>query len=110
MPLSIDKVRDQLLERRQELQHLSEHFPSALEEITLDDQILGHVSRHDALHHKALAEANERSRQFEIRRIDTVLRRIDEDEYGYCDKCGDEISEKRLEVNPSALLCITCAK
>ncbi len=110
MPASMDQVRSQLLERRQELKHLSENFTETLEAITLDEQILGHISRMDAMHHKALAEANERQRKFEIRRIDTALRRIEEDEYGYCGACGDEIAERRLEVNPSALFCMKCAK
>jgi DnaK suppressor protein len=43
-----------------------------------------------------------------IRKIDETLARIDRDEYGYCGNCGVEIGLKRLEVRPTATLCIDC--
>lgn len=47
--------------------------------------------------------------QDEIRAIRAALQRIREGEYGYCVKCGDEISQERLSVLPAAPLCKTCA-
>lgn len=43
-----------------------------------------------------------------LRKIDKTLRRIDNDDYGYCDSCGDEIGLRRLEARPTAELCIEC--
>lgn len=43
-----------------------------------------------------------------IKKIDDTLRKIDNDEYGYCDGCGVEIGLKRLEARPTATLCIDC--
>lgn len=40
--------------------------------------------------------------------IDESLRKIEEGTYGICEECGEEISEKRLNVLPSATLCIIC--
>jgi DnaK suppressor protein len=40
--------------------------------------------------------------------IDEVLRKISEGSYGICEECGEEISEKRLKVIPTAALCINC--
>lgn len=40
--------------------------------------------------------------------IDEALRKIAEGTYGICEECGDEISEKRLRILPSASLCINC--
>ena len=40
--------------------------------------------------------------------IDEVLRKISEGTYGICEECGEEISEKRLSVIPTATLCINC--
>lgn len=56
----------------------------------------------------ALAQA--RRRQAERSAIDAALRRIDEDEFGYCLKCGENIAPARLEHNPSVSTCIKCAK
>jgi len=43
-----------------------------------------------------------------IRKIDETIARIDNGDYGYCDKCGVEIGLKRIEVRPTATLCIDC--
>jgi len=40
--------------------------------------------------------------------IDEALRKIQEGTYGICEDCGEEISEKRLGVMPTATLCISC--
>ena len=33
---------------------------------------------------------------------------IKQDEYGWCESCGDEIGIKRLEARPTATHCIDC--
>ena len=40
--------------------------------------------------------------------IEECLRKINEGTYGICEECGEEISEKRLNVIPTATLCIDC--
>jgi DnaK suppressor protein len=45
-----------------------------------------------------------------IDKIDQALNKIDKDEYGYCEECGEEILEKRLEFNPYFTECIICAE
>ncbi|MDE0054410.1 MAG: TraR/DksA family transcriptional regulator [Gammaproteobacteria bacterium] len=46
----------------------------------------------------------------ELRSIEVALRRIDADEYLYCESCGEEIGEPRLNALPSVALCIECAQ
>ncbi len=43
-----------------------------------------------------------------IRKIEEALQMIDNDEYGYCTCCGEEIGLRRLEARPTAKLCIDC--
>jgi DnaK suppressor protein len=43
-----------------------------------------------------------------IKKIDETLGKIENDEYGYCEKCGVEIGIRRLEARPTANLCIDC--
>lgn len=43
-----------------------------------------------------------------IKKINDTLEKIDEDDYGYCDACGIEIGIRRLEVRPTATLCVDC--
>jgi len=43
-----------------------------------------------------------------IRKIEKTIALVDSDEYGYCEACGIEIGLQRLEVRPTADLCIDC--
>ena len=46
----------------------------------------------------------------EIRMIDLALARVEAGEYGVCVRCGDPISEARLDVLPFTPVCRDCAK
>ena len=46
--------------------------------------------------------------QLNISKIVKALEKIKSDEFGYCDRCSDEISEKRLETLPAAEYCLDC--
>lgn len=103
-------IRKTLMERRKELQHLSSISAGARETVTLDQQSVGRLSRMDALQNQAMAQATERQREIEILRLTGALTRLEEGEYGTCLQCGEDIAEKRLEIDPAATLCIGCAR
>lgn len=107
--MNSQKARNILLSRREELEQLSSGSADARDTVTLDQQSVGRLSRMDALQQQAMAQATERQRAAEIVRIDQALGRLDEDEYGYCVECGEDIGAKRLEIDPAATHCIRCA-
>ena len=43
-----------------------------------------------------------------ITKIDQALAKIESNEYGLCESCGEEVGIKRLEARPVAELCIDC--
>lgn len=43
-----------------------------------------------------------------LRKIDKTLKRVEMDDYGWCDACGAEIGIRRLEARPTATLCFDC--
>jgi RNA polymerase-binding transcription factor DksA len=47
--------------------------------------------------------------QAEIAGIDAALARMDDGEYGFCVKCGEEISAERLDLLPATPFCRNCA-
>lgn len=47
--------------------------------------------------------------QNEIRMIEAALRRIGDGSYGICARCGEDISEDRLDVLPYTPVCKDCA-
>lgn len=78
--------------------------------VTLDQQSMGRLSRMDALQRQAMAAATERRRVAELARVEAALGRLSDGEYGYCQDCGEEITEARLAFDPAVALCISCAK
>ncbi len=77
--------------------------------VELDQQMVGRLSRMDALQVQAMAKETSRRRTAELKRVETALARIEEGEFGHCLECGEEIAVRRLELDPAAPLCIDCA-
>ena len=51
----------------------------------------------------------DRETRLELRNVLEALARIEDDEYGCCQICGEDIGEARLMALPYAQLCIRCA-
>ncbi|MCG6116344.1 MAG: TraR/DksA C4-type zinc finger protein [Mesorhizobium sp.] len=102
--------RDKLVARREELIVEDRESAEGRAPVTLEQDSVGRLSRIDAMQVQAMALAQARRRQSERAAIDAALRRLDDDEYGYCFKCGEDIAPARLEHNPSATTCIVCAR
>ncbi len=103
------KIKAELLERRKALVELAEEAEGARAPVELDQTRVGRLSRMDALQGQAMAQETARRRDIEVSRIDAALKRVDEDEYGYCLACGEKIAAKRLKLDPMAAVCVTCA-
>ena len=43
-----------------------------------------------------------------IKKIDSTIEKIAQDDYGFCESCGIEIGIRRLEARPTASKCIDC--
>jgi DnaK suppressor protein len=78
--------------------------------VELDQQSVGRLSRMDALQNQAMAQETGRRREQERHRIAAALKRIAEDEYGWCAECGERIADKRLDIDPMAVMCAGCAR
>lgn len=105
----MDGIRDKLLKLRAELQAIAATGDDPAAIVELDQTKVGRLSRMDAMQAQAMAQASEQRREETLRQIDAALKRIDDDEYGYCLKCGEPINPKRLEFDPTVTLCIECA-
>ena len=96
-----------------ELVQLSETEDASTEDratVTLDQQSVGRLSRMDALQRQAMAHATARRRQGRETRIQAALKRIEADEFGFCQDCGEEIGLKRLTLDPTLPTCVSCAR
>lgn len=78
--------------------------------VTLDQQSVGRLSRMDALQGQAMAKGLEARRAGRLRAIAAALARIEEGEFGWCEDCGEFIGEGRLDIDPCATRCVSCAR
>lgn len=53
--------------------------------------------------------ALESEAKVEIQQLSTAINLIEKGFYGICQTCGEPIAERRLQVQPAAIKCITCA-
>ncbi|MEJ2275790.1 MAG: TraR/DksA family transcriptional regulator [Woeseiaceae bacterium] len=101
--------RERLLQMRAELESVADTVAAASETVELDQSKVGRLSRMDAMQGQAMAQASKERRKQQLQLINAALQRIDDDEFGYCQRCGESIDPRRLAFDPTALLCIDCA-
>jgi len=98
-----------LLQQQKSLMDVLESGKSAAGTVKLDQTSVGRLSRMDALQSQAMLKEASRRREQSLRDISKALSRVESGDYGYCEECGEEIAEKRLQINPSAYYCIECS-
>ena len=98
-------IREKLVKQREDLLSEAESAMNALPEQTvfpdLGDQASAETDRNFMLRLRG-------REQRLLNKIDEAIERIDTDEFGICDSCGEEIGLKRLMARPVASLCIDC--
>lgn len=104
-----EQARARLLARLAELEEDARISTEARAPVTLQQDSVGRLSRMDALQQQAMAQATQRRRIAEQRRIRAALVRLDESEWGWCLSCGEQITEARLAHDPSVAQCVACA-
>ena len=101
------KLYNELLALRDELQKLLADSSDGAQPVSLDEPI-GRLSRMDAMQQQSMVQANRRTAQTRLTRIETALRRCANDDYGLCANCEEEIGYARLKAQPEAPFCIDC--
>ena len=104
----IKKFRDLLIKEKDELKMLSLKTKDSRAPVILDQQSVGRLSRMDAIQQQNMNLATETNRNNKISQIENTLKRIKLGTFGICISCGEEISEKRLLIDPTVLKCIDC--
>ena len=102
------ELHKELLDLRDELQKLLADSSDGAQPVSLDEPI-GRLSRMDAMQAQAMSVETGRRRRQKLAQIEAALKRIEADEFGYCQECGEEIAPARLQIDPTAQLCIGCA-
>ena len=105
----IADTRERLLKLREDIESVIVLSDASSQVVELDQSRLGRLSRMDAMQAQAMAQAAGRRREIMLRKIAAAVARIDNGEYGLCRSCEEPIHRKRLEFDPTFLLCTQCA-
>jgi len=103
----LERYKKILLERRQELMQVAEIMKEqgmGFEQADLPDEV-------DLATQEVGQAMNLRLRDRELvlwKKINKALEKIEKGTFGVCERCGDDISTKRLEARPVAEMCIKC--
>ena len=103
-------MRARLIDRLAEMDALDASGADERATVQLDQQAIGRLARMDLMQRQQMARETQRRRLLERARIEAALRRMDDGEFGWCAECGSEIGAKRLAFDPTAHLCIDCAR
>lgn len=109
-PTGFERFRKRLIEEQLALDAEEAASAEGRQTVELDQQMVGRLSRMDALQGQAMAQAQSRRRSSRRQRIAAALARLDEGEFGYCAECGELIATARLDVDPTTPTCVSCAK
>ena len=103
------KYRARIDAEIEELRALSSGSKDARAPVELDQQSVGRLSHMDAMQQQSMDLAKEQRRAHRLAVLAAALKRMDEDEFGYCLRCGEDIPQARLDVDPAVTLCVDCA-
>lgn len=103
-------LREKLLRLQDEALELAQTGDAAAGIVELDQSRVGRLSRMDALQAQAMSQETSRRRKVMHGRIGAALKRIEAGDYGICRSCDEPINPRRLEFDPTILLCVECAE
>lgn len=90
-----DQIEDEATRTVAHMQDEAANFPDPADRATQEEEFSLELRTRD------------RERKL-MKKIENTLKKLDTDDFGYCDSCGVEIGIRRLEARPTADLCIDC--
>lgn len=105
--VQLENYRQRLFLLKQEIeQSIIEDSQQAVE---LDQSRMGRLSSMDALQHQQIALEVQRRLKRRLQAIEGALKRLDNDDFGFCYVCDEAITEARLNFDPTVTRCLQCA-
>ena len=104
----VKQLKQLLQEKQAELELQLAENEDQSDTVELDQQLMGRVSRIDAIQQQSMAAANRVIQKKQLSSIIRVLKLVAKGDYGYCKECDESIGFERLKIKPEAELCIAC--
>ena len=108
-------TREQVLELQRDLVQQREELADQLsrsdknsQPVELDQQLVGRLSRMDAIQQQQMAAANAAQAAAHLNRVELALAAVESGDFGYCRRCDEPIGFARLKARPDSPLCLNC--
>lgn len=105
----VEEIREYILEEIEDMEETIVGIKKTIKPIA-PDQSLGRLTRMDAIGMKSINEAALRNAEQSLANLKKGLSLLENEDFGICKKCGEEISVERLMVMPSCEICMPCIK
>lgn len=104
-----NQISEKILSEMKKLKTKIEEYKILTRPIAPENAI-GRVSRMDAINNKSVNEAALRQAEKKLKNMESALEKIDEEYFGLCRNCGNQIPIGRIMLMPGSTKCVPCAQ
>ena len=101
------KIKSIILEQIANLESIIPQLQAGAKPVE-PDVSLGRITRMEAINEKSVKEANLNKSKRRLVLLQKTLLKLDDDNFGICARCGEEIPFKRLAIMPESIVCMDC--
>lgn len=106
--MNFEEIKNKLKQEKEQLEFLLENIHHEGMEIIKETTSATDVIA-DQYETKEEMHFQEEAIRERIKKIEKALKKIDEGNYGICEKCGQPIEEVRLKIDPAVETCRRCS-
>ena len=107
-PEQVLELQRDLVQQREELADQLSRSDKNSQPVELDQQLVGRLSRMDAIQQQQMAAANAAQAAAHLNRVELALAAVESGDFGYCRRCDEPIGFARLKARPDSPLCLNC--
>lgn len=101
-------IKIQIEEQILKTENAIEKYQGMVQPISPDDAI-GRISRMDAIVNKSVVESSLRQAERKLTKLKVMQTKIDDDNFGRCERCKKPIPIQRILLMPQSAKCVRCA-
>lgn len=102
------ELESDLRRLKRELEEQLQQLEQDSKPVELDQQMVGRLSRMDAMQQQQMAMASESHARAHLNTVSLALAAIRAGDFGYCRQCDEPIAWQRLKARPDSPLCVQC--
>ncbi len=109
IPEEKESIRKEIDLRIAKAKKTIERLHDQIKPIEVNDGSIGRVTRMDAIQQKSMLEANLRSAEESLTKLEQALDNLDKPHFGMCVRCQKQIPLERILAIPETRLCVRLA-